>query len=352
MYKLAFFDTKPYDKHIFDRMNTGYEIIYYESKLNSRTARLAAGCEAVCAFVNDTVDEQTVNTLYDNGVRVLALRCAGYNNVDRKAAYGKITIVRVPAYSPHAVAEHAMALLLTLNRKVHKAYIRTRDFNFSLVGLIGVDLYQKTVGVIGTGKIGQAFIDICKGFGMRVLAYDPYPLTESDITYVPLDTLLAESDVISLHCPLTKENHHMLDAAAFAKLKRGVFLLNTSRGGLIDSEALLNALNDGTVRGAGLDVYEEEGDFFFEDKSDKPMLDDTLSLLVSRPNIIMTSHQAFLTEEALEDIARTTFANLDEVFSGSPTLTNEICYHCAERTADPACRQKRKERCFDLQTTN
>lgn len=351
MIKLAFYDTKPYDREFFDRMNPGYDILYLETKLNAHTARLAAGCQAVCAFVNDTVDAAAVNILYEQGVQVLALRCAGYNNVDRKAAYGKLAILRVPAYSPHAVAEHAMALLSCLNRKIHKAYIRTRDFNFSLVGLTGMDLYQKTVGVIGTGKIGRVFIDICRGFGMRVVAYDPFPAANADFPYVELKTLLAESDVISLHCPLTKENRHLLDRDAFAAMKRGVFLINTSRGGLVDTEALLEALNNGTVRGAGLDVYEEEADLFFEDNSDTPVLDDTLSLLVSRPNVILTSHQAFLTEEALADIARTTFANLDEFFSDSPTLTNEICYHCEKRKADPACRSKRRERCFVLPKT-
>ncbi len=346
MKKLAFFDTKPYDKLWFDRANTGYEIVYFETKLNARTARLAAGCDAVCAFVNDTVDAAAIDVLYENGVKVLALRCAGYNNVDRKAAYGKLVIVRVPAYSPHAVAEHAMALLLCLNRKVHKAYIRTRDFNFSLVGLGGMDLHGKTVGVIGTGKIGRVFIDICRGFGMQVLAYDPYPAADSGLDYVSLDELLERSDVISLHCPLTKENRHLLDRAAFAKMKKGVFLINTSRGGLVDSEALLEALNSGAVRGAGLDVYEEEADLFFEDNSDTPVLDETLSLLVSRPNVIMTSHQAFLTEEALADIARTTFMNLDEYFSDAPVLTNEICYHCDRRKSDPDCLRNRRERCW------
>ena len=346
MVKLAFFDTKPYDRQWFDEMNTGYEIVYFESKLNARSARLAAGCEAVCAFVNDTVDAATVDELCAAGVRVLALRCAGYNQVDRKAAYGRLTILRVPAYSPQAVAEHAMALLLCLNRKVHKAYIRTRDFNFSLVGLTGMDLYGKTAGVVGTGKIGQAFIRICRGFGMNVLAYDPYPAEGPDAEYVPLDRLLAQSDVISLHCPLTKENRYLLGAEAFGSMKKGVFVINTSRGALIDTAALLEALNNGTVRGAGLDVYEEEADLFFEDRSDTPVLDDTLSLLVSRPNVILSSHQAFLTEEALADIARTTFFNLDEFFSDSPTLTNEICYHCDRRKDDPACRHTRKERCF------
>ncbi len=348
MKKVAFFDTKPYDKYWFDKLNPGYEMIYFESKLNARSATLANGCEAVCVFVNDTVDAETIDRLYRQGTRVLALRCAGYNNVDRKAAYGKLTIVRVPAYSPNAIAEHAIGLLMCLNRRIHRAYIRSRDFNFSLVGLTGIDLHGKTVGVIGTGRIGRAFIDICRGFGMRVLAYDPFPAQGSELHYVPLDTLLAESDVISLHCPLTRENHHLLDAAAFGKMKKGAFLINTSRGALIDSEALLAALNDGTLRGAGLDVYEEEAELFFEDNSDAPVLDETLSLLISRPNVILTSHQAFLTEEALEDIARTTYRNLAEAFSDSPTLTNEICYHCPERKANPTCRSTRQERCFPL----
>ena len=348
MKKVAFFDTKPYDKLCFDSANTGYEMVYFESKLHRRSARLAAGCEAVCAFVNDTIDKETIDILYEQGVRVLALRCAGYNNVDRKAAYGKLVIVRVPAYSPYAVAEHAMGLLLCLNRKLHKAYNRTRDFNFSLVGLTGIDLHEKTVGVIGTGKIGRAFISICQGFGMRVLAHDPYPVPDSGLEYVDMERLLKESDVLSLHCPLTKENHHLLDETAFSKMKKGVFVVNTSRGALIDSAALLEALNNGTVRGAALDVYEEEADLFFEDNSETLVQDEVLSLLVTRPNVILTSHQAFLTEEALADIARTTFANLDEVFSDSPTLTNEICYHCPHRAENTACRQKRQERCFPM----
>ncbi len=329
--KLAFFDTKPYDRQWFDRYNPGYEIQYYESKLNARSARLAAGCDAVCCFVNDTVDAATVNELERFGIRVLAMRCAGYNNVDIRAAQGKLTVLRVPAYSPYAVAEHAIGLLLCLNRKIHKAYIRSRDFNFSLMGLTGVDLHGKTAGVIGTGKIGRAFIDICRGFGMTVLAYDPYPADDLSICYVSLDALLRQSDVISLHCPLTRENRHLLDKAAFARMKPGTFLINTSRGGLVDTTALLEALNDGTLRGAGLDVYEEEADLFFEDNSDTPVLDDVLSLLVSRPNVILSSHQAFLTEEALADIARTTFENLEAFFSGKHPLKNEVVYTAPEK---------------------
>ena len=324
MKRIAFFDAKPYDRESFDRVNSQYEIHYYEDKLNPETARLAAGFDAACAFVNDDVGTQTVRILIDEGVGVLAMRCAGYSNVDFQAAEGRLTVVRVPAYSPHAVAEHAMGMLLTVNRRLHKAYIRTREFNFNISGLTGVDLYGKTAGVIGTGKIGRAFIELCRGFGMRVIAHDPYPA--EGIDYVPLTQLLHESDVISLHCPLTQQSHHLLDEAAYSRMKRGAFIINTSRGALIDSTALLKALNDGTVRGAGLDVYEEETEYFYEDRSIEPIRDDVLSLLVSKPNVLITSHQAFLTEEALANIASTTLANLDEYFSGRE-LTNEVRYH-------------------------
>jgi D-lactate dehydrogenase len=276
---------------------------------------------------------------------VIAMRCAGYSNVDFVRAYGKINVVRVPAYSPYAVAEHAMALLLDVNRKLHRAYNRTRDFNFSLNGLTGVDLHGKTVGVIGTGKIGRVFMDICKGFGMDVLAYDLFPASGSDIHYVPLDELLAKSDVISLHCPLTEQTRYLLNTDAFAKMKNGVFIINTSRGALIDTEALLAALNSGKVRGAGLDVYEEEADLFFVDNSGSIIKDDVLALLVSRPNVVLTAHQAFLTEEALANIAKTTMQNLDAFFAGE-MLQNEVCYRCDIGKVVEDCRQLRKERCF------
>ncbi|MFY9378693.1 MAG: 2-hydroxyacid dehydrogenase [Acutalibacteraceae bacterium] len=345
MKKIAFFDTKPYDKVWFDKTNTKYEIDYFEGKLNSKTARLAKGYDAVCAFVNDDIDEKTINALADFGVKVLAMRCAGYSNVDFKAAYEKINIVRVPDYSPYAVAEHTMALLQTLNRKLHKAYNRTRDFNFSLIGLTGIDLHGKTAGVIGTGKIGRVFIDICRGYGMNVIAYDPFPAKDTDINYVDLDTLFRESDVISLHCPLTEETKHIIDEDAFAKMKKGTYIVNTSRGALINSCALLNALNDEKIRGAALDVYEEEADLFFEDFSGTIVKDDVLSLLISRPNVILTSHQAFLTEEALENIASTTIQNLDEFFEGKE-LTNEVCYYCDKQKVKDNCRKDRKKRCF------
>ncbi|MBO5417188.1 MAG: 2-hydroxyacid dehydrogenase [Clostridia bacterium] len=329
MKKLAFFDTKPYDKEWFDKYNKDYEITYFESKLTARSVKLAEGFDAVCAFVNDQINEYVIDKLCEYGIGIIAMRCAGYNNIDMKYAKDKIKVVRVPAYSPYAVAEHAMAMLQTLNRHLHKAYNRTRDFNFSIVGLTGTDLHGKTAGVIGTGKIGRVFIDICRGFGINVLAYDPYPIPDSDINYTDLDTLLRESDIISLHCPLTDETYYTLDKRAFRLMTKKPYIINTSRGGLIDSSALLDALNSETIRGAVLDVYEEETELFYEDNSDKIIHDDVLSLLVSRPNVIITSHQAFLTEEALAAISETTLGNLNEYFSkkengDNEKLTNEV----------------------------
>ncbi|MGN0244156.1 MAG: 2-hydroxyacid dehydrogenase [Lachnospiraceae bacterium] len=342
---ISFFDAKPYDKLFFDECNKkyGFEILYHEEKLSPKTATFAKDSDAVCAFVNDDIGTETISRLYEQGIRVLALRCAGFNNVDFKNAFGKIHVVRVPAYSPYAVAEHTMALLLTLNRKLHKAYNRTRDFNFSLNGLTGIDLHGRTVGVIGTGKIGQCFINICKGFGMEVLAYDPYPNPEVLAPYVSLDELLRQSDIISLHCPLTKENQHLINAESIAKMKQGVILLNTSRGALVDSKALLDGLLQEKIRATGLDVYEEEADMFYEDNSYNIVQDEILSRLLTLPNVLLTSHQAFLTEEALQSIAETTLHNLKEYFAGAP-LTNEICYHC---THDPShCPKKKNGRCF------
>ena len=273
---------------------------------------------------------------------MVALRCAGFNNVDTRYAFGKIHVFRVPAYSPYAVAEHAMAMLLTSIRRIHKAYIRTRDFNFSLNNMTGFDLHGKTVGVVGTGKIGRVFIDICRGFGMRVIAYDKFPAEGSGIDYVPLDTLFRESDIISLHCPLTEDTHHMIGMDTLEKLKKGVVIVNTSRGALIDSEALLLGIKQRKIGAACLDVYEEESDIFFEDFSGHIVEDDTLARLISMPNVIVTSHQAFLTEEALANIAETTVKNLldFEATGGSP---NELCYHCG-KTDD--CRQGRRTKCF------
>ena len=267
--KIAFFDAKSYDKPGFDRYiaGTGMEVKYFDTHLNEDTVSLAAGFQAVCVFVNDVVNETVVNKLYEMGIRVIALRCAGFNNVDTKACFGKIHVFRVPAYSPHAVAEHAMALLLTVNRHIHKAHNRTREFNFSLQGLTGFDLNGKTVGIIGTGKIGKVFASICKGFGMNILAYDPYPDLSAGYTYVDLPELFAQSDIISLHCPLTEDTKHMINRDAIALMKKGVTIINTSRGGLIETDDLIDGIKNETIGAACLDVYEEEGDLFYEDFS-------------------------------------------------------------------------------------
>jgi len=310
--KVAFFDTKPYDTPYFEKFGkeNNIKFKFFETKLNEDTAELAKGCEAACVFVNDTVNAAVIDKLCVLGVKVLALRCAGYNNVDIKYAKDKIKVVSVPAYSPYAVAEHAMALLLTSIRRVHKAFIRTRDHNFSLNGLTGFDLHGKTVGVVGTGKIGRIFINICRGFGMNVIAYDKFPAKDSDIDYVELDELFSRSDIISFHCPLTDETYHMIDEKSIEKLKKGVVIINTSRGALIDAEALLEGIKARKIGAACLDVYEEEADVFFQDFSGHIIADDTLARLISMPNVIVTSHQAFLTEEALSNIAETTVNNI------------------------------------------
>ena len=323
MRRIAFFDTKSYDKILFDRLNVVYDILYFENKLNKKTAFMTQNCDAAVVFVNDEINADTINELVKNNVGIIALRCSGYNNIDLKAAKDKIKIVRVPEYSPHAVAEHAMALLLSLNRKIHRAYIRTRDRNFSLDGLIGFDLYGKTIGVIGTGKIGKFFVDICKGFGMKVIAYDPIPAKDKDINYVTLEELFKNSDIISLHCPLTSDTFHIINKNNLACMKNGVYIVNTSRGALIESEALVEALKSGKVGAAALDVYEEESDFFFKDLSNSIISDDVLTVLSCMPNVLITSHQAFLTNEALENIAKTTLKNLDEYFNNKK-LTNEV----------------------------
>ena len=330
--KIAFFDAKPYDKPGFDAYSagTGLEIKYFETKLNADTVSLASGFDGVCVFVNDTLNETVVDALYALGVRAVALRCAGFNNVDIRACFGKLRVFRVPAYSPYAVAEHAMALLLTVNRHTNKAYIRTRDFNFSLAGLTGFDLHGKTAGVVGTGKIGRTFAGICAGFGMRVLAYDKFPSPNSGLSYVTLPELLAQSDVISLHCPLTSETRHMIGAAAIAGMKTGVVIVNTSRGALIDTEALIDGLKRRKNGEACLDVYEEESELFYEDRSDSIIEDDVLVRLISMPNVIVTSHQAFLTKEALNNIAATTVDNLLKFQRGEPAPETEVCFRCAQ----------------------
>jgi len=329
--KIAFFDAKPYDKPSFDSFGkeSGVSFKYFEAKLNEDTVGLANGYDGVCAFVNDTLNSRVIDRLCEMGVKLVALRCAGFNNVDMQYAHGKIHVLRVPAYSPYAVAEHTMALLLTSIRRIHKAYIRTRDFNFSLSGMTGFDLHGKTVGVIGTGRIGRVFIDICRGFGMKVLAYDKYEapgVADGErVRYVGLDELLKSSDIISLHCPLTEETYHIIDGESLEKCKRGVVILNTSRGALVDAEALLSGIKSRKVGAACLDVYEEESDFFFEDFSGHILEDDVLARLISMPNVIVTSHQAFLTEEALSNIAETTVRNIVD-FLTTGECPNELCY--------------------------
>lgn len=343
--KIAFFDTKPYDKPAFERYGAGADLKlkFFETKLTEDTVELASGCDGVCVFVNDTVNAEVIDRLTELGVRVIALRCAGFNNVDVRHAFGRIHVLRVPVYSPHAVAEHAMAMLLTSVRRIHKAYNRTRDFNFSLQGLTGFDLYGKTVGVIGTGKIGRVFIDICRGFGMRVIAYDKYPAPDSGITYVTTEELFRESDVISLHCPLTEETYHIIGAESIDRMKRGVMILNTSRGALVDAEALLAGIKSRKIGAACLDVYEEESDVFFEDYSGHIVEDDTLARLITMPNVLVTSHQAFLTEEALAGIAEVTVKNLLEFFR-TGCCENELCYRCGK--IDDSCRGQRPRKCF------
>lgn len=343
--KVAFFDTKPYDIPGFERYakDAGVEIKFFETHLNEDTVSLAAGFDCVCIFVNDVVSASMVEKLCELGVKMIALRCAGFNNVDIRACYGKLHVFRVPAYSPYAVAEHAMAMLLTINRRIHKAYNRTREFNFSLTGFAGFDLHGKTVGVIGTGKIGRVFADICKGFGMNILAYDKFPNPTAELEYVELDRLFSESDVISLHCPLTEETLHLIGKDAIAQMKKGVTIINTSRGGLVDTEALINGIKEKKVGAACLDVYEEEGDLFYEDFSGHIVQDDKLVRLIAMPNVIVTSHQAFLTNEALDNIANTTITNIQKFFAGESNPDTEVCYLCGKQEN---CRKSRHEKCF------
>ena len=323
--KIAFFDTKSYDKASFDKyLSEDVEFKYYETKLNPDTTRLAEGCDCVCIFVNDILNKEVIDKLCLLGIKAVALRCAGYNNADLNYAKGKLAIFNVPAYSPFAVAEHAMAMLLTFVRKTHKAYIRTKDHNFSLSGLTGFDLHGKTVGIIGTGRIGKCFANICKGFGMNILAFDKFPDKDLKVEYVSLDRLFKESDIISFHCPLTEETRHIINEQVLNKLKKGVIIINTSRGALIDSDILLKGIKSRHIGGACLDVYEEESEVFFEDRSQNIMDDDTLARLISMPNVLVTSHQAFLTEEALNNIAETTFLNITDFFKNG-VCKNQLC---------------------------
>ena len=328
-YKIAFFGAKPYDIASFDKVNEkyNYDIRYYKGHLNPNNVVLTQDTDVVCIFVNDTADAAVIDAMVDNGVKLLALRCAGFNNVDLKAAKGKLPVVRVPAYSPYAVAEYSLALMLSLNRKIHRAYWRTRDGNFSLNGLMVFDMHGKTIGIIGTVKIAKILIRLLKGFGMRILAYDLYPdmkfAGEEGISYVSLDELYRESDIISLHCPLTDQTKYMIDKDSIDKMKEGVMIINTGRGQLINTNDLIEGLKEKKIAAAGLDVYEEEGEYFYEDKSDKIIDDDVLARLLSFNNVIVTSHQAFFTKEALHNIAETTLQNIEDFRCHRP-LVNEV----------------------------
>jgi D-lactate dehydrogenase len=323
--KTAVFSTKPYDREFLtaDHAASGHELVFVENRLRLDTVALAAGCPAVCAFVNDVLDGPVLRALHAAGTRFIAMRCAGYNNVDLAVVRELgMQVARVPAYSPYAVAEHTVALLLALNRQVPRAWSRVRDGNFSIEGLMGVDLHGKTVGVIGTGTIGRIFAEIMLGFGCRVLAYDVRPdkaLEARGVTYLPVEELLAQSLVVSLHCPLLPATRHLLDARTFALLPPGAFVINTSRGALIDTEAAVAAVKSGRLGGLALDVYEEEAELFFEDHSSDIIQDDTFMRLLSFPNVLVTSHQAFFTREAMQNIAAVTMGNLNDFAAGRQT---------------------------------
>lgn len=354
--RIAFFDTKPYDREYFARAalrpefaGTEFSIDWFEGHLDASTAELARGHDVVCIFVNDRVDREVTAKLAAGGVGLIALRCAGYNNVDLEAVYRNIHVVRVPAYSPYAVAEHAVALLQTLNRRIHTAYNRTRDGNFALSGLVGRDLHGQTAGIIGTGKIGKILAGILHGFGMKILLDDLYPdqaFAESlGARYVTREEIYRNADVISLHCPLTPDNYHLINAEALAMMKRDVIIINTGRGGLIDSKALIDALKDARIRGAGLDVYEEEDEYFFEDWSLAPIRDDVLARLIQFPNVILTAHQAFLTEEALGEIARVTLENI-LLWETEDRAPNEVCYQCMATGKSSECAKEKTGLCW------
>ncbi len=325
----AVFSTKPYDRQFMELVNNQYhhKLKFYEARLNPETVALATGFPTICVFVNDRINASMMETLSQNGTRLIALRCAGFNNIDLAAAeqFG-ITVVRVPAYSPYAVAEHTVALLLDVNRKIHRAYSRVREGNFALDGLLGFDIHGLTVGIIGTGKIGEVVANIMSGFGCRLLAYDPFPnpvCEKIGVKYTSLDTLFSESDIITLHCPLTPETHHLIDMTSLDKMKQGVVLINTSRGALVETKAVIKSLKSGKVGYLALDVYEEEADLFFEDLSMQVIQDDLFARLLTFPNVVITGHQAFFTKNALQNIAETTLSNITE-FESTQTCKNEV----------------------------
>lgn len=327
---IAFFGSKPYDEASFNEKNKdfGFELRFYKGHLNKNNVILTQGVDVVCIFVNDTANAEVIRLMAANGVKLLALRCAGYNNVDLKAAAEcGIAVVRVPAYSPYAVAEYTVALMLSLNRKIHRAAWRTREGNFSLHGLLGFDMHGKTAGIIGTGKIAKKLISILRGFGMNILAYDLYPdynfARENQVVYTTLDELYHSSDIISLHCPLTEQTKYLINDYSISKMKDGVMIINTGRGQLIHTNALIEGLKNKKIGSAGLDVYEEESQYFYEDRSDKIIDDDTLARLLSFNNVIVTSHQAYFTQEALSNIATTTLQNVRD-FTQGKALENEV----------------------------
>ena len=327
--RIIFFDIKDYDREFFEKYgkNYNYEMSFFKSRLSLENVHLTKGYDVVCAFTNDDIGKETIDAMAENGVRLLAMRCAGFNNVSLKDIHNRFKVVRVPAYSPHAIAEYTVGLILAVNRKINKAYVRTREGNFSINGLMGVDLYGKTAGIIGTGKIGQILIKILKGFVMKVIAYDLFPnqkvAEELGFEYVSLDELYANSDIISLNCPLTKDTQYMINRRSMLKMKDGVILVNTGRGQLIDSADLVEALKDKKVGAVALDVYEEEENYFFEDKSTQVIEDDILGRLLSFYNVLITSHQAYFTKEAVEAITVTTLNNIKDFVEGKP-LVNEV----------------------------
>ncbi|BAK80952.1 2-hydroxyacid dehydrogenase [Candidatus Arthromitus sp. SFB-rat-Yit] len=329
--KLILFDAKPYDKEYFDMYSREYnvDIVYEDKKLTFETCHLANGFDAVCIFVNDVVDKEVIDKLHEFGIKLIVLRCAGYNGVDIKYAKNKITVVRVPAYSPNSIAEISIGMILTLTRKINKAINKTKNYNFSLEGLVGFDLFNRTVGIIGTGKIAQEFMKILSGIGMKILAYDLYPNYELEsklgFKYVDLDTIYKESDIISLHCPLTSDNAHMINKDSISKMKDRVIIVNTARGMLIDTKALIDAIKSGKVYGAALDVYENEKNYFFNDCSETGIDDEMLKELLSLENVILFSHQAYLTEEALTNIALVSLNNIKS-FCNNEFLNNEVFY--------------------------
>lgn len=323
--KIVFFGTKPFDRVWFEPLSKEYgvDVEFVETKCAEKSIILAKGADAICVFVNDKITATMIDKLYEMGVKGILLRCAGFNNVDVKAAKDKLVILRVPSYSPEAVAEYALTMLLTVNRKTHRAYTRTRDFNMSIQGLLGSNIHGKCVGVVGTGKIGQAMIRLLQGFSVKILAYDPYPNEKLDVTYVSLEELMKKSDIITLHCPLTEDTKYLINKDTISLMKDNVYLINTSRGALIESNALIEGLLNKKFAGVGLDVYEEEAGVFFEDRSDDIITDENLARLTTFPNVLITSHMGFFTSEALEAIARCTMENAVELEQGGP-YTNEV----------------------------